>query len=426
MAGALAGLKVVDLSAWIAGPICGMLLADMGARVVKVEPPEGDNFRLFFPALPREGRAYMMINRGKQVISLDLSKPEGLEVVRRLIADADVVVINFRPGVAEKLGLDYETLCATNPGLIYCTNTGWGTEGPDAGKAGFDIAIQAATGLMTLEANLKPGVTPDGLGLPIIDVLTGTLMFGAVCAALHARNSSGRGQRIDTSLLASALMFQSFYFTSVEQIDAPLRSGWLDLLAQARARHASFDEVVELRRQVLGSGAEGRRQREPYRGTFHTADGLIVINANGQRHRRRFMTLFNLRDSRLEGEVLNDEESRRLSSDLADQVEEALRAEPTAVWVERLGAAHIPAAPVRFLEELFDDPQVLANGLLAELTHATAGSVKMLTTPVVMHGTPAAPAGPPPALHEHTEAILRSLGFDDATIERLRALGVVF
>jgi formyl-CoA transferase len=200
----------------------------------------------------------MMINRGKQVISLDLSKPEGLEVVRRLIADADVVVINFRPGVAEKLGLDYETLCATNPGLIYCTNTGWGTEGPDAGKAGFDIAIQAATGLMTLEANLKPGVTPDGLGLPIIDVLTGTLMFGAVCAALHARNSSGRGQRIDTSLLASALMFQSFYFTSVEQIDGPPRSGWLDLLAQARTAC-----VVRRDHRVAPAGAWQRCRGSP-------------------------------------------------------------------------------------------------------------------------------------------------------------------
>jgi crotonobetainyl-CoA:carnitine CoA-transferase CaiB-like acyl-CoA transferase len=421
MTGAYQGIRVLDLSEYIAGPLCGMLLVDMGADVIKVEPPRGDNWRHVQPVVPGESRLFLAANRGKKSVCLDMTAEEGRAIVQRLAHRADVMIVNFRAGVAERLGLDYETLAAANPGLIYCRNTAFGQAGPGAGRAGFDLVAQAAGGLMALQP--QPGTLPGPLPLPAVDLAAAMLLFGGVGAALHARCVSGRGQQVDTSLLAAALTLQNGRFVSIEQGDRPLREGWLEALRTARGAGAGYDEIVGLRREALG--APPPQARDPYRGVYQTRDGLLAYTCVTQRLRQRLMALLGLHDPRREGGALSAEEEAETVATLSACVAELLQTRTTADWLEEFGRAGIPAGPVRFVEELFEEPGVVDNGLVAECVHQTLGPLKMLGIPIVMSGTPGAPQGPPPALGQHTDEVLATLGYDAGQIEELRARGVV-
>ena len=287
MAGPLTGIKVVEFTEYIAGPYAGMLLADMGADVVKVERPEGDEWRHTAPVAPMEGRGHLSVNRGKRGVSVDLETEDGREIARRLCETADIVLVGYRPGVAERFGLDYDAVAAIKPDVIYCENSAFGREGPYAGRPGFDILSQAATGMITYENKIERGLPTFIYTLAVADISTGMfLAYSAVCAILH-RNLTGRGQRIETSLFASGLAAQTRPLLSVEDVDGPVREGFLAELRAARERgDVSFDEASKLRADYIP-----RRGRNNYYRVYETRDSLIAIACLNNRQRRAFRDL---------------------------------------------------------------------------------------------------------------------------------------
>ena len=258
MVGPLEGVRVLDFSEIIAAPYAGMLLADMGADVIKVEPPWGEPWRLIQQFIPLESRTYMAVNRGKRSLPLDLSHPEGREVVHRLLSGApdmpgtDVVIHNYRPGVASRLGIDYETLSGKSPSLIYCEATAFGTQGPHSQRPGYDIIVQAMSGLMASEAKSSEGV-PQHVFTPVVDTATGISMAWAICAALYAREKTGRGQKIEASLLATALGMHGSRFLSVEAVDAETQGALKEEIDALRQGGHPYNELEDLYLSYHGS-----------------------------------------------------------------------------------------------------------------------------------------------------------------------------
>jgi formyl-CoA transferase len=269
MAGALEGVRIIEFSQIIAAPFCGMLLSDMGADVIKVEPPEGESWRIFAQFIPYESKTFMSLNRGKKSLPLDLSKPEAREIAHQLVRDADVVIVNYRPDVPAKVGIDYETLAALNPRLIYCENTAFGRQGPDSYRPGYDIIIQAMSGLMAAINKTLNGV-PQVPALAAADFSTGITMAWSISAALYARERTGKGQKIEASLLASALAIQTGRFMSVEAYDSQWMPQFLDDLHAARERGATWDELVEIQTNARALTVS---PGNVYYRTYKTADG---------------------------------------------------------------------------------------------------------------------------------------------------------
>jgi len=422
MPGALDGIRVVDFTEYIAGPYCTMMLADMGADVVKVERPEGDAWRHTAPLAPYESRGFLGVNRGKRSIALDLDRAEGREIATKLAAGADVVVANYRPGVAERLGLDYATLSAMNPKLVYCENSAFGRAGPYAGRAGFDILSQAATGMVLYENKIDHGIPSYITTIAVADLTTGMFTAYSVVSALYARVESGRGQRIETSLFASGVAAQYRPLLSVEEQDRPVREGFLQELAQARQRGIRYEEAAKLRAQYVA----GRGRNNYYR-IYETRDGLIAVACLNNAQRRRLRDALGIDDPTVDGMSYDwfSDAVRETHRNTVGVFESTMRDRSTDEWLQLLDAADVPCSPVHFPEEIYDNEHVRANGLMIDLEHEVLGALRMPSTPVRMSGTPAGSALPPPALGAHGPAVLRELGYDDAAIARLLDEGVV-
>lgn len=418
--GPLAGVRVLEFSEIIAAPFCGMLLADMGADVIKVEPPGGEPWRGAQPLGLRESRWFISLNRGKRGVTLDLRQPEGREIAWKLADRADVVIVNYRPDVSEKLGIDEPTLRARNPRLIYCDNTAFGRRGPWSHRPGYDIIAQAVTGLMTLEGKSQNGV-PQVNALPAADYSTGLAMAWGICAALYVRERTGAGQRIDTTLLGSALAVQTSRFLSVEATDSEPRAKALAQLGQLRAQGAPYEaqlEVIRNVRPVIGN---------IYYRCYQTADGFIAVGALSTPLRRKVLDVLGMEDRRL-GQPPpdpSDPEEVRYGEALVRQAEAIVRERTTAEWLERFDRAGVPAGPVMFTEELLEDPQVLANDLVACVEHPLLGPVRMVGAPIQMTETPLRVRGCSPLLGQHNEEVLAELGYSPEEIEALRARGVI-
>jgi formyl-CoA transferase len=413
---ALAGIRILDLTQVIAGPLGCMLLADRGAEVVKVEPIEGEPWRLTGQFLPGESKAFQSLNRGKQSVALDLTHAASREVVQRIVRTCDAVVINYRPDVAARLGVDYESLRAERPDLIYVDSTAFGRKGPWAHRPGYDIVAQAASGLlmhrMRVDEDGFPGLA--GAAAPA-DFTTGYAIAWAVCAALFHRERTGRGQLIETSLLTNALVLQGSSFMSVPVADAERRANFLADLEASRAAGERFDDFVNRRRQaaetVIGFGIY-------YRG-YHTKDGALTVGCLSPSTRKRLLGALEIDDP------LADGPAKSVAADLIAAVEELFRTKTTDEWMARFDTFGVPASPVWFVEEMLTNPQVVENGYVVELDHDITGPQQMAAPPLRMSDSPAVAHAASPPLGRDTRKWLSEVGYSEAEIAALSASGAV-
>ena len=422
MPGPLDGIRILEFTEIIAGPFGGMLLADMGADVIKIEPPWGDPWRYAAQLAPGESKVFVSLNRGKRSLTLDLTKPPAREVVYRMMPETDVVIINYRPDVPGNLGIDYATLSAINPRLVYCENTAFGREGPHSSRPGYDIIAQAMTGLMASEDKIRDGVPQQVQSTPVADFATGISTAWSVCAALYHRERSGKGQKIETNLLGSALAVQSMRFAEVQSADAERRAEFLDTLALLRDAGTPYEDIHGYYRDHFDSPL--RRVDSIYYRTYQAKDGVLAVGCLSDPLRKRMLAALGLEDIRFEPDYDPlSETAREFGKRLTAQAEALFREKSVADWLAILDKAGVPAGPVRFVEELVGDEQVAANGLVTELDHSVLGRVKMVGPPVRMSETPLEARTASPALGAHSDAILAEMGYAPAEIQALRDAG---
>ncbi|HXB69507.1 MAG TPA: CoA transferase [Candidatus Acidoferrales bacterium] len=386
--GPLAGIRVLDLSAYIAGPYGCSLLADLGAEVIKVEPPAGDTLRQYPSTLEPEARAFLGTNRSKLGIVLDLKQAEGQQAIHRLVADADVLVHNFRPSAPPRLGLEYERLRKLNPRLIYCALTGYGDTGPLRDKAGYDQVLQSTTGICTLQG--PPGKPEIVLG-SIVDFYAASQLAFAVTAALFYRERTGKGQYVGVSLLGSALAMQSGRF--------------------------------------IWAGKEGRDVGRDLRSGGITAihptkDGFIYISANTPHFWQSLCELVGLPELAQDPNYDTVRKRAQRAAEIVPKIRAALQSGTALEWEERFGD-RVPCGVVRPIEDMFDHPQVLAEGLVATFEHKTVGQYRGVAKPIKLSESPAPEPFAAPALGQHTAEVLTRLGYSAEMLERLRKLKVI-
>jgi crotonobetainyl-CoA:carnitine CoA-transferase CaiB-like acyl-CoA transferase len=395
-AGPLKGMTVVELAHIMAGPVCGRMLADMGADVIKVERvPGGDTARGFLPPdVDGEPAAFMMLNRNKRGIAVDLKAPAGKEIVQRLLKTADVVIENYRKGTMERLGLGYDELSKSNPGLIYCEISGFGRTGPYADRGGFDLVAQGMSGLMSVTGE-GPDRPPVKCGPPVTDITAGLLATMGVLAATIERNKTGRGQRVDTSLFEAGIT-QTF---------------WQSAIALATGVSPT----------PMGSA---HPLNAPYE-AFQTADGWLTLGASSQVVWQRLPDVLGLPELLSDSRFLQNEDRMAHRAELADALAPAFKKRSTNDWLERLDAAGVPAGPVLSVGEMLADPQTKAREMLIETEHQRLGPVQTIGFPVKFSETPAAIERGAPTLGQHTTEVLLELGYADSDIDKLVADNVV-
>ncbi|MFP6827685.1 MAG: CoA transferase [Gammaproteobacteria bacterium] len=395
-AGPLKGVTVVELAHIMAGPVCGRMLADMGADVIKVERvPGGDTARGFLPPdVDGEPAAFMMLNRNKRGIAVDLKAPAGKEIVQRLLKTADVVIENYRKGTMERLGLGYDELSKNNPGLIYCEISGFGRTGPYADRGGFDLVAQGMSGLMSVTGE-GPDRPPIKCGPPVTDITAGLLATMGVLAATIERNKTGKGQRVDTSLFEAGIT-QTF---------------WQSAIALATGVSPT----------PMGSA---HPLNAPYE-AFQTANGWLTLGAASQVVWQRLPDVLGLPELLSDSRFLKNEDRMAHRAELADALAPAFKKRSTNDWLERLDAAGVPAGPVLSVGEMLADPQTKAREMLVETEHQRLGPVPTIGFPVKFSETPAAIERGAPTLGQHTTEVLRELGYADSDIDKLVADSVV-
>jgi crotonobetainyl-CoA:carnitine CoA-transferase CaiB-like acyl-CoA transferase len=393
--GPLAGMRVLELAQIMAGPTCGMMLADLGADVIKVEKlPGGDDARDYRePRVNGVSAPFMIMNRNKRGLALDLKQPRGREVLLRLVKTADVLTENYRRGTLEKFGLGYDVLGEENPGLIYCAVSGYGRDGPLGDKGGFDLIAQGFAGLMSITG--EPGRPPAKTGNPVADINAGILAFGGILAAYVHKLKTGRGQLVDTSLMEAALQQTywqaAIYFAtgvspgptgSAHVLTAPYQAfrtgdGWINL---GGANQANWERIAE----VLG-------HRE------WCADPRFETNSARMQHRDQLVAL----------------------------IEAVLSTRANAEWLALFEAAGVPVGPVHDMGEALTHPQTRARGMVVDLTHPEAGPTRALGCPLHFSATPTRIDRPAPRLGEHTREVLSECGYADAEIDALAAARVI-
>ncbi len=391
--GPLAGMKVVELAHIMAGPVCGMMLADMGADVIKVEKPEGDDSRRFLPPdINGESAAFMMMNRNKRGIALNLKALEAVDVLRRLLSDADVLIENYRIDTMDKLGIGYDLLRQVNPKLVYCAISGFGRTGPYANRGGFDLIAQGMSGLMSITGE-GPGRPPVKPGAPISDITAGILAaMGCIAAYSHAQRT-GEGQTVDTSLFEAGITL----------------TYWQSAIAFATG----------LAPEPLGSA---HPLNAPYQ-SFRTQDGWINVGAANQRNWLRLLDVIEAPELGDDPRFASNHARIMNLAALVPLLEERLITQTTEHWLAAMEEAGLPAGPVLTIPEMHRDPQAQARGMIVETEHPVAGTTQAIGLPVKFGATPGGVSRPAPLLGQHGREILAERGYDHRAIEALIAGG---
>jgi len=393
--GPLDGCKVIELAHIMAGPVCGLMLADMGAEVIKVEKETGDDTRRSVPpSIEGESAAFMMMNRNKRDIVLNLKSEKGRDALLRLIRDADILVENYRKDTMEKLGLGYETLRELNPGLIYCGISGFGRTGPYADRGGFDLIAQGMSGLMAITGE-GHGRPPVKVGAPVTDITAGILAAMGCLAAYVRRLKTGKGQQVDTSLF------------------------------EAGITHTYWQSAIAFATNVSpGPMGSAHPLNAPYQ-AFQTADGWINIGAANQTNWLRLLKL-------IDAEHLADDARFRANADrmahlgeLETELNRIFRTKPSAEWLDLLQEGGFPAGPVLSISDMHQDPQALAREMIVGTDHPVAGEVRTIGLPVKFSDTPGGVRRPAPLLGQHTREILAEAGYSSGEIERMLKDGAV-
>lgn len=392
---ALNGVKVLDCSQILAGPFCSMLLADMGAEVIKVEKPTGgdDTRRMGPPFIEGESAAFLAMNRNKRSVVLNFKEPDGVAAMKRLVKDADVVIENYRTGVMDRLGLGYETLSEINPALVYCSISGFGRTGPYAERAGFDLVAQGMSGLMSFTG--VPDSPPVKVGVPMADMNAGMFATYGILTAYINRLKTGKGQYVEVSLLEAALAYtvwesSSYFATGV--VPGPLGSA--------------------------------HRLSAPYQ-ALKTSDGYINVGAPNQSNFERLCSALG-RDELIQREEYRDNASRLAHREqLETALEETLTEQTRAHWLRVLEEAGVPAGPILDMGEVWADPQVIARGMDAPIEHPTAGTVRNIGLAAKLYGTPGKIFKPAPMLGQHTREVLVEAGYSEVEIDSMISSGAV-
>jgi crotonobetainyl-CoA:carnitine CoA-transferase CaiB-like acyl-CoA transferase len=390
----LSHLKVLDLSQVMAGPFCCMLLGDMGADVIKVEPPRlGDQTRrsMAFRLKGNDSGGFLALNRNKRSIEIDLKSEAGLEAFYELVRGADVVIENNRPGVAARLKIDWPTLQAINPRLVYASISGFGQTGPWASRPGFDLIAQAMTGIMSVTGH--PGGAPAKSSVPVGDLGAGLFAAYAVLSAVAGRDRSGEGQYVDVSLYESALslsIWEVAEYWGTEKVPSPIGSA--------------------------------NRMSAPYQ-AFRASDRHFVLGAANQKLWTALCAVLERPDLLADARFASNSERMHNREALVATMEQTLAGRPADAWIEALLAAGVPAAPILTYAEALVSEQAQARNMVMEMEHPVEGTIRQLGFPVKMHGTPQQLRRPPPLLGEHTEEVMREAGCAEDVIERLRARG---
>ena len=407
MAGPLSHIKVLDLSRVLAAPWAGQNLADLGAQVIKVERPGGgDDSRAFGPPWlkdaqgrdTKESAYFASANRGKRSITVNLSKPEGQALVRRLAAEVDVLLENYKHGDLARYGLGYEDLRKINPRLIYCSVTGFGQTGPYKERPGYDFMVQGMGGLMSItgERDDLPGGGPQRVGVPIVDIMTGMYASIAVCAAIAHRAETGIGQHLDLALLDTQVAF----------------------LANQAMNYLATGEAP-------GRLGNAHPNIVPYQ-TFRTSDGDIILACGNDNLFNKFCELAGCQALAKDPRFATNAKRVENRVEITAQLNAVFAKRTTREWVDALEQGGVPNGPINNLKQVFEEPQVVARGVKIEMEHPTAGKVPLVASPMRFSATPVEYKLPPPTLGQHTEEILRDvLKYDAAEIARLRAEKIV-
>jgi len=372
----------------MAGPFCGMLLADLGAQVIKVEPPSGDSTRQMPGGVGADTPAFNAVNRGKRSIVIDLKQVRGSEVFLRLAREADIVIENYRPGVMTALGFGYEALATVNPGLIYASISGYGQTGPAREKGGFDLIAQGVSGIMSVTGNADG--PPVKCGVPLTDLAAGLFAVVGILAAVESRHQTGRGQQVDTSLVDAGVALS----------------------------------VWEATEYFSGSGVpialgSAHRMNAPYQ-AIRCADGFVTLGGANDRIFAKICDVLERAEWLADPRFSTNAARVRHRDELAAAIEAITRGEPRAHWLALFDANEIPCGPITDYARVFSDPQVIAREMVVETDHPALGRLRTLGSPIKLSATPPDVRRRAPQLGEHTDEILREMGYSDADIQALR------
>ncbi len=386
-------LRVLDVTQVMAGPYCAMVLADLGADVIKIEPPAGDSTRRMPGAVGADSPSFNAVNRGKRSVVLNLKAREGREVFTRFVRSTDILIENYRPGVMDALGLGYEALAPLNPRLIYASISGYGQTGPERGKGGFDLIAQGVAGIMSVTG--EPGGPPVKAGVPLTDLGAGLFALVGILAAVEHRHRTGVGQRVDTSLVDAGVALSVWeateYFSGVGMPTA------------------------------LGSA---HRMNAPYQ-AIRCADGYITLGAANERLFRRLCEVLGHTEWADQPEFADNASRVTHREALAGRIESITSLQPRSHWLTLLESHDIPCGPINDYAQVFADPQVLAREMVVETKHPTLGHLRTLGSPIKLSATPPDGSRRAPMLGEHTEQVLADAGFSKDEIAALRQSGAV-